>query len=694
MFNLSRYFSRLSLAIIVLAALAQGWLFYRISQAQMVGLTEQNNVSMTQVFENTLWPQYGAFLSGLQGDAVLEIRRSSQFDELHRDIQNMMRETSVVKVKVYNLAGVTVYSSDPRQIGEDQSQNAGFLSARDNQPMSGLTHRDTFNDFERTHSNLDVVGSYVPVHGTDHRVVGVIEVYQDVTFALEAIRRNLWWTALASLVVFSLLYAAQYWVVRRAHHILKAQESELSQANQVLDARVMERTYELEAANDYLSQEMAQRKFAEDKLLFLAYHDPITGLTNRRHFAARLAEALTAAGANGSEVAVFSIDVDHFKSINETVGYYAGNDLLTAIATRLQGLLRPADVLSHLADDEFACLMTDLRSVSDAQDLANTLVVALAEPFVVNGNELWVSASVGVSLFPRDGDDAELLLRHAESAMYRAKDMGRNTAYFYEADMSRQASRRLQLHNGMRTALEHRETALMYQPIVSATTGELVGAEALLRWHSASLGGVSPAEFVPLAEDTGYIVALGEWVLASACAQLTRWDATAPKRLPVLSVNVSTRQLERVHVPEWVKRVLRETGLEPHRLDLEVTESALMASETGVATLEQLHQAGVFLSIDDFGTGYSSLAYLKRLPVHKLKIDQAFVRGIGIEPQDESIIRTVVAMAHNLNLRVVAEGVETQAQAQFLAQAGCDALQGYLFARPLTPDEFARQWLS
>jgi diguanylate cyclase len=252
----------------------------------------------------------------------------------------------------------------------------------------------------------------------------------------------------------------------------------------------------------------------------------------------------------------------------------------------------------------------------------------------------------------------------------------------------------LQLHNGMRTALEHRETALMYQPIVSATTGELVGAEALLRWHSASLGGVSPAEFVPLAEDTGYIVALGEWVLASACAQLTRWDATAPKRLPVLSVNVSTRQLERVHVPEWVKRVLLETGLEPHRLDLEVTESALMASETGVATLEQLHQAGVFLSIDDFGTGYSSLAYLKRLPVHKLKIDQAFVRGIGIEPQDESIIRTVVAMAHNLNLRVVAEGVETQAQAQFLAQAGCDALQGYLFARPLTPDEFARQWLS
>ncbi len=694
MFNLSRYFSRLSLAIIVLAALAQGWLFYRISQAQMVGLTEQNNVSMTQVFENTLWPQYGAFLSGLQGDAVLEIRRSAQFDDLHRDIRNMMRETSVVKVKVYNLAGVTLYSSDPRQIGEDQSQNAGFLSARDNLPMSGLMHRDTFNAFERTMSNLDLVSSYVPVHGTDHRVVGVIEVYQDVTFALEAIRRNLWWTALASLVVFSLLYAAQYWVVRRAHHILKAQESELSQANQVLDARVMERTYELEAANDYLSQEMAQRKFAEDKLLFLAYHDPITGLTNRRHFAARLAEALTAAGANGSEVAVFSIDVDHFKSINETVGYYAGNDLLTAIATRLQGLLRPADVLSHLADDEFACLMTDLRSFSDAQDLANTLVVALAEPFVVNGNELWVSASVGVSLFPRDGDDAELLLRHAESAMYRAKDMGRNTAYFYEADMSRQASRRLQLHNGMRTALEHRETALMYQPIVSATTGELVGAEALLRWHSASLGGVSPAEFVPLAEDTGYIVALGEWVLASACAQLKRWDAQATRRLPVLSVNVSTRQLERVHVPDWVKRVLRETGLEPHRLDLEVTESALMASETGVATLEQLHQAGVFLSIDDFGTGYSSLAYLKRLPVHKLKIDQAFVRGIGIEPQDESIIRTVVAMAHNLNLRVVAEGVETEAQAQFLAHAGCDALQGYLFARPLTPDEFERQWLS
>lgn len=691
MFNLSRYFLVTSVVLYVATAATLGWFYHRLTMAQIVQIAEDHNVGMTHVFENTLWPRHGAFLLNMRGDSVLQHRRSPELAALHTDVQHLMGGTQVVKVKVYNRQGITVYSSDLRQVGADQGGNPGFLQALNNSPATDLTHRDHFDAFDRVMAELDVISSYIPIHDKDQAVLGVLEVYQDVTPALKALNQRLREGAWGVLVVLCVLLGLQWVVVRRAHQIIQSQENALADTNRALDARVLERTQALEMANRQLSDQIAQRESAEGRLRHLAHQDPLTRLPNRLALIDLLGDGLVAAAAGQQHVAVLYIDLDHFENVNTSLGHQVGNDLLKAVAARLANRLNLADNLSRVGADEFVCFRRGVASLEGALALAQQLCTALSTPFVVGQTELLITATVGVSVYPQDGDAADQLVRHADTAMYRAKRQGRNTICHYSPDMTAQALARLNMHQALRDALTHNEMSLVYQPQVHVPDGRIMGAEALVRWNSRTLGTIPPVQFIPLAEDTGFILALGLWVLREACTQAVVWERQGLV-LPRLSVNLSPKQIERPGLVEQVQRVLSETGFSPQRLELEITESALMAGGPGLKTLEALRGLGIKLSVDDFGTGYSSLAYLKNLPLDKLKIDRAFVVGIGQGQGDEAIIQAIVSLADHLGLEKVAEGVETPEQAHFLAEAGCPQVQGFAYGRPIGPDEFSAMY--
>ncbi len=679
MFNLSRYFSTLSLALILAAGAVLGYFYHSLAVAQLVAMAEDRNVAMTQVFRNTLWPRYGEFLRPVGPRDPEALRADPQTARLHAEVTAQMRDTEVVKAKVYNRAGLTVYSSDARQIGEDRSANVGLRRALDGHAASELTHRNSFDTFEGLLSELDVISSYVPIRGQDGAVEGVFELYQDVTPFIAYLRQTLWWIAGGVLAILGLLYLAQFAVVRRAHAILDRQESMLQEANRDLDARVRLRTRELEEANRRLDH--------------LAHHDPLTGLPNRLAFDEKLDAAIRRAERDNGQLAVLFIDLDRFKAINDSLGHAVGDELLRLAAARLARQMQPADVLARPGGDEFVCLLEGVHGMPETQAIVAEILQQFDSPFLVGDNDLMLSATAGASLFPADGRTVDALVRNAETAMYRAKGTGPNASRFYEPEMTAYATERLRLERQLRRAVAEGGLRLDYQPQVDGATGRLLGAEALARWTCEDLGPVSPARFIPIAEETGIIVDLGEWVLREACRQVVAWEGQG-FRLPKISVNVSVRQVERPDFLERVGAILAGTGLAAGRLELEITESVIMAVDETLSVLEGLRHMGIRLSVDDFGTGYSSLSYLKMLPIARLKIDRAFVAGIGRSPGDEAIIRTVVTLARSLDLELIAEGVETPAQADFLARAGCPALQGYLHGRPLAPEAFRESWAS
>jgi diguanylate cyclase (GGDEF)-like protein/PAS domain S-box-containing protein len=423
----------------------------------------------------------------------------------------------------------------------------------------------------------------------------------------------------------------------------------------------------------------------QHQLQRLAHFDALTGLPNRILFKERLSASLALARRNNWLLAVLFIDLDRFKIINDTLGHGAGDDLLRQVAIRMRTVVRESDTVSRLGGDEFAIVLPDLPSADDAAGVARKLVEVVASPYAIQGQDIYVSASIGITLFPDDSDEVDALIRNADAAMYRAKDSGRNNYQFYRAEMNLRARELLALEVDLRQALVKREFELHYQPKVSLETGSMVGVEALIRWRSPDRGLVSPADFIPLLEETGIIVAVGEWVLREACRQMQCWHRAGHTELSV-AVNLSARQLEGQGLVDTVRQALQESGLPAAALELELTESMLMQDAPAVETLlAQLKAMGLALSIDDFGTGYSSLAYLKRFPIDTLKVDRSFVRDITVDPDDASITRAVIQMAHELSLTVVAEGVETAAQLQLLAANACDQIQGFFFSRPLPP---------
>jgi diguanylate cyclase (GGDEF)-like protein/PAS domain S-box-containing protein len=434
-------------------------------------------------------------------------------------------------------------------------------------------------------------------------------------------------------------------------------------------------------------QDITERKQAEERIGFLAQYDMVTGLPNRQLFSDRLTLAMARDKRLGSMTALLHLDLDRFKQINETLGHSAGDEALQMVTARLRDRLREVDTIARLGGDEFAVILESVAEKGQALRVAEKIMEAMADPLVLKGEEVFVTASIGIAVYPADADSMEKLIESAELAMYQAKQEGRNTAQLYTPDPNPRRSAGLGMENRLRRALERDELLLHFQPKVDVRTGAITGAEALVRWRNPDLGMVSPADFIPIAEETGLIVPIGEWVLHSACAQAGAWHREGH---PIsMAVNLSARQFRQSNLCETVELALADSALEAGHLELEITESMIMhRPEQTIATLQRLHDIGLILSVDDFGTGYSSLSYLKRFPVHKLKIDQSFVRELHKNADDSAIVRAVIALATSLNLKTVAEGVETEQQLIYLAGLHCDEYQGYYFSKPLPVADF------
>ncbi len=440
-----------------------------------------------------------------------------------------------------------------------------------------------------------------------------------------------------------------------------------------------------EAFNGMLSQ----IEIREAQLQHQAFHDALTGISNRALLNDRLALALVQAHRSRHSVAVLFLDLDRFKLVNDSLGHSIGDDLLRAVAVRLQGTIREADTLARLGGDEFLFVLPSIHGEADAALVAAKILHDLRRPFVIAGRELFVTASIGISLYPVDGTDGETLIKNADVAMYRAKEQGRDSYHLYKPELHRRAVARMTLENQLRAAAARQEFRLYYQPIVDFRTGAIVGSEALIRWNHPERGLVLPAEFIPVAEETGLIHSLGAWVLRTGCAQAQAWDREGHPPIRV-SVNLSARQLQNEELVPQIAGILEETGLDPGRLELEITESVAMENaDHTVVTLNRMKRLGLRLTIDDFGTGYSSLSYLKKFPLHALKIDRSFVQDITTDPKDFAVALAIIALGRGLSIDVIAEGVETEEQRALLKAHGCDALQGFLFSRPLPPDAFS-----
>ncbi|WP_457447533.1 putative bifunctional diguanylate cyclase/phosphodiesterase [Roseateles sp. P5_E4] len=471
----------------------------------------------------------------------------------------------------------------------------------------------------------------------------------------------------------------------------KQAELELVQAKAQLEALVVQRTEQLSQTVAALELKIAEQQAAEARAERLALFDGLTGLPNRHLLADRASQAIDIARRGDEPLAVLFLDLDHFKNVNDSLGHRVGDSLLTQLASRLRGAVREQDTVARMGGDEFV-LVLPLTDIAGAAHLATKLMALASAPFHVEQQELTVTPSMGIAMFPTDGDDFDTLCKCADAAMYRAKKDGRNAYRFFTSEMQAQSARALQLENALRRAQERNQLSLHYQPQFSLDAdgdSTIVGAEALLRWNHPELGWVSPAEFIPVAETSGLILPIGEWVLREALSQLRRWDAAGLPGL-TMAVNLSAVQFRHDDLPELVGRVLDEVGMPAGRLELELTEGAAMDNPTvAITVMNELHARGVHLSIDDFGTGYSSLSYLKKFRVSKLKIDQSFVRDLTDDAEDRAIVDAVIRMAGALGLQTLAEGVETEGQLAFLRRQGCHAVQGYLFSRPLPAEAFA-----
>jgi len=436
------------------------------------------------------------------------------------------------------------------------------------------------------------------------------------------------------------------------------------------------------------SRDVSERHTAKKRDQYLAQHDGLTGLPNGLLMQDRLHQAISQARRGGGLVALMFVDLDRFKTVNDSFGRVIGDTLLKQVAQRLTACLRDTDTVARLGGDEFTIMLPDATNAQGVGEVAQRVLSEFARPFSDGEQELYVSASIGISLFPRDGSDPDELVKHADRAMYSAKDAGRNSYRYFTEDLNREVREKVMLESGLRRAIERGELRLLYQPKIDLASGKIIGAEALVRWQHPKLGLILPAKFIPVAEESGLIAPLGEWVLRTACAQWRSWQREIVA--PIMAINVSARQFHQRNLAEAVVSAMAESSVDPGHLEIELTESAIMHDvQASISTLQRLKSHGISISIDDFGTGYSSLSYLKRLPLDILKIDQSFVRDIDTDKNDAALVRTIIGLARNLGMKVLAEGVENFSQLSFLNAYGCNFGQGFLFGKPLAPEAFA-----
>jgi diguanylate cyclase (GGDEF)-like protein len=774
-FQLLRSFS-VSSAIVMTLVTAVVVVAYQSNQtAALLRVAEDHNVALARSFANTVWARYSHYLSSvghLEGDAL---RARPETAEIDRQLRQITNGLPVLKVKIFDLNGLTIYSSQFAQIGESRSPNPGFLeAARAAKPASKMSFRGSFSAFSGVLANVDLAESYVPIIDDAGKVRSVFELYTDITPHVASMRTDGWYAAVLSVLASCLVYLVLLLAVRRAHTMIRRHQlNEISSFNamietanakvdvalknmsqglcmfdaderlvvaneryaqmyglapeqikpgtpfrHIVEARIALGAYAGGDPEAYINERISavrerhastkiqtlpdgrvlaivhqpladggwvathediteQRRY-EAKIAHMALHDGLTDLPNRTLFNERLGHALLGA-KRGQMVAAHLLDLDLFKNVNDTLGHGTGDKLLQAVADRLRAVVRETDTVARMGGDEFAIVQEAIEHPLEAAMLADRVIAAVSEPYDIDGQVVIVGASVGIAIGPTDGSDSDQLIRNADLALYRAKGQGRGKLHFFEPGMDVQMQARRTLEYDMRAALPDGQFELHYQPVLNVVRNDIVGVEALIRWRHPERGMISPGEFIPLAEETGFIVPLGEWVIREACTEAARW----PDGVKV-AVNLSPAQFRGQGLVQVVINALASSGLAPGRLELEITETILLQDGPAtLATLHRLRDLGVHIAMDDFGTGYYSLSYLRSFPFDKIKIDRSFVKDITASAGSLNIVRAVAAMAKGLGMESTAEGVETQEQLDAIRSEGCTEMQGFLFSRPL-----------
>ena len=655
-FRLTRFFSIASFIGIVAVTLLLTLVYERFTLQNLIAHESRYNAKLMHAFAGLVWEDHRQYVRASRSMPPRLLRGDPGVRRLREAVLPEMRELKLLKIKIYNPDGVVVFSTDETQIGDDQAANPGFLGARAGEVVGNLDYEDAYNRFEGAPRPRNVISSYVPVrapHGGE--IEGVIEIYSDVSDLVAERGRVAWQVAAIVLGALSALYAFLVVIVRKADRIIGAQQLER-----------MER---------------------EKQIRHQAYHDPLTRLPNRLFFSERIGEEIAEARRFGGQFALMYVDLDRFKIVNDSLGHEAGDALLRTSTQRLRSCLREGELLFRMGGDEFTVIVPRFGGPEDLARMAQRIIEAMAVPAEVQGHELPVGVSLGIAVYPADGDDAEVLIRNADAAMYEAKARGRGTYAFYRTELTQQALQCMNLEAALRKAVRREEFELYYQPRFDARTRKVVALEALLRWRSPDGGIVAPAEFLPALESGRLMIAVGGWVLQDVCRQLRHWSDAGYPALRV-SVNVSALQFHGASFVASVEQALKDGGVAPELIEFELTETSFVDNaQRATEIMYALKALGVSISLDDFGTGYSSLSYLRKFPVDYLKIDRSFVTNVAIDARDRAIAMAISELGRALRIGVVAEGVETEAQAAFFASAYCTEVQGFLFGMPLPPGE-------
>ena len=780
MFKLRYHFSIVSLIAIVTTAVTLSLYYRHITIEQLVSLEERNYLALTQTIANSLLPKYRDFLKQAETLPGSRLKNHPISEQLHGDVEKIVRGLTVLKIKIFDTKGKTLFSTDSTQTGIIKAVDyPGSLVAVTGEVISKISERDELIKIDGSYTyDRSVLSSYLPVRGgPDDKVIGVIEIYSDITETISEINRVQFEVIGVVLLILGLLYSILYVFVTHADRILTRQHKEHKQATDlssrlgrlldkstneiyIFDAHSFQfthvnqggcdnlgysieelyrmtaldlkpemtrdkflsyieplrngerdqvrfetvhkrkngSTYPVEVRLQFSPEEkppvyvaiildITEKKKTDDRLNYLAYYDHLTGLPNRGLYVDRLQQAMKTADRDDHMVAILFIDLDQFKTINDSLGHDAGDILLKEAAQRLQSCVRASDTVARWGGDEFSLVLHDVKNIENVNVVAEKLIERFSKPFNIVNKRLFVTASIGIILYPLDDSSVDSLLKNADAAMYYAKETGRNNYQFYNHEMTTRLEERTGLQIELRQALGDDEFILFYQAQVDTSSHTVVGMEALIRWQHPERGLIPPDEFINLAEETGLIVPIGEWVLREACKQNLLLQASGLPPVKI-SVNLSARQLMESNLVQKFVQILDQTGHPPALLDLEITESMLMSDMERVSqTLKELSALGIAISIDDFGTGHSSLAYLKQFPISTLKIDRSFIRDIPDDKDDMSITIAIINMANALGIETIAEGVETREQLEFLKLHKCNLMQGYYFSKPVAFDE-------
>jgi diguanylate cyclase (GGDEF)-like protein len=646
-FRLIRYFSLTSLLGLAVVTLALLGALRFLAEGQLVDHEGRANADQTRAFANALWERHRSYITVGGIRSAESLRSDARHAALDADVRRHMRGLRIAKVKIYDLQGLTVYSTDPAQVGEDRGSNPGFRSAAQGLAVSDITFREEFDAFEGHLSKRNLIASYVPVRvGPQEAIEGVFEVYSDVTELLEHQRRRQWQLAGLVLGLLATLYTFLHLVVRKADRILERQAGDAAER--------------------------------ERRMRHQAYHDALTGLPNRAAFHDQMRQAIALATRRRQAAALMFIDLDRFKLVNDSLGHLSGDAVLRLAAQRIKACLRASDSLYRMGGDEFTVILPEVAVPEDVALVAHRILEAMALPATVHDHELVVGASIGIAAFPGDGSEAETLLRNADAALYKAKEAGRGRHAFYEPEMNRRALQRLDLEVALKHAVRDGEFTVHYLPRVAVPALRVVCVEALLRWDRPGEGLIDPLPQLRTLDDSGLSALLGSWLLREACAQARRWreQGLAPLRV---AVAVAAQPLRDPGLVEQVRQALNDNGLPGEALELELDEAVLAApGEVLKDTLSALKALGLRLSIGRTGASLSALAAAAPLPIDAVHIE------LGPEPaRRNSVTGALIGLARSLGLRVVCGGVLSQDEAAGLAQAGCNELQGPCFGAPM-----------